>query len=201
MIAEFANSENKDASAADLYIRTYYSAIDVDLEDYTKSLTSDGRNELCAAMANKITADMSIDSLKMEINGYMAYLLINEYPSSYVLTEYEKYVSLSESNYYEDWKNFDADTKQEIAEKVSGAKSPEDVKKSIENAVILTALDATVWSGQRNKLEHYKKNLSLDLTAADSLDAEYQKNLYVEFKDMISSARVTDISQNVFTRK
>lgn len=194
-IAEFANSENKDASAADLFIRTYYSAIDVDLEDYTKSLTSDGRNELCAAMANKITADMSIDSLKTEINGYMAYLLINEYPNSYVLTKYEKYVLLSESNYYEDWKNFDADTKQKIAEKVSGAKSPEDVKKSIENAVILTALDATVWSGQRNKLEHYKKNLSLDLTAADSLDAEYQKNLYVEFKDMISSAQVTDISQ------
>lgn len=54
MIAEFTNSENKDASAADLFIRTYYSAIDVDLEDYTKSLTSDGRNELCAKWRTKL---------------------------------------------------------------------------------------------------------------------------------------------------
>lgn len=194
-IESVAKSENINNAEIDLIIKNYYPALGIDLNDYSKSLTADEKDKLLSFLAQKISDDTTPQSFSNDANGYICFLLASKGTDTDTFARYEKYISLSSANYYEDFKKLENSEKQAVINSLKGASSPSEAEKSLENAVIITVLKNTVWSKMRDELEFYKDNLSLDLKKADNLDEENQKNVYVDLKAMLENGEITDISK------
>lgn len=193
-VRAFVSDSDKTAEKLAALIENYYPALNVDLGD-VKSLSESDSKRFYETALSGISADTTKDELSRKINGALAFTLVSSSGDAAVLLKYENYTTLRTANYYTDWKDLSSETKQQICLSAKGAATVAEMDSRIENAVILNALKNTIWSGQKNKLEYYKENLSLDLSDINKLGEAAQKNVYVDFKAALTANEITDISK------